>query len=40
MHIDTKKYVDELALPAITTANNGKILKVVDGVWTAVNPDE
>ena len=26
-------------LPAVTTSDNGKILKVVDGVWTAVMPD-
>ena len=26
-------------LPAVTSADNGKILKVVDGVWTAVLPD-
>lgn len=25
-------------LPAVTSADNGKILKVVDGVWTAVTP--
>lgn len=25
-------------LPAVTTADNGKILTVVDGVWTAVTP--
>jgi len=26
-------------LPAVTASDNGKILKVVDGVWTAVDPD-
>lgn len=27
-----------IELPAVTTADNGKILKVVDGVWAAVSP--
>lgn len=26
------------SLPPVTSEDNGKILKVVDGVWTAVNP--
>lgn len=25
-------------LPAVTAADNGKILKVVDGAWSAVTP--
>ena len=28
----------DLELPAVTSDDNGKILKVVDGVWTAANP--
>jgi hypothetical protein len=31
--------IEGVALPAVTSADNGKILKVVDGVWTAVTPD-
>lgn len=26
------------ALPAVTTADNGKILMVVDGAWAVVTP--
>lgn len=37
MQIATKQYVDNLALPVVTTADNGKILKVVDGVWTVAD---
>lgn len=33
MQIATKQYVDNLALPTVTTADNGKVLKVVDGAW-------
>lgn len=31
-------YVEHYALPNVTTDDNGKILQVVDGVWTAVTP--
>lgn len=37
MHVATKKYVDSVALPTVSTTDNGKILKVVDGVWTAAD---
>lgn len=30
--------INGVALPAVTTADNGKILMVVNGVWTAVAP--
>ena len=30
--------INGVALPAVTTADNGKILTVVNGVWTAVAP--
>lgn len=33
MQVATKQYVDNLALPTVTTADNGKVLKVVDGAW-------
>ena len=34
------EHVDDITihLPAVTTDDNGKILQVVDGVWTAVTP--
>lgn len=32
----TKGYVDDRALPAVTSADNGKILMVVDGKWKGV----
>lgn len=32
-----KAAIDNLALPSVTEADNGKILKVVNGVWTAVS---
>lgn len=32
-----KTAIDNLALPSVTEADNGKILKVVNGVWTAVS---
>ena len=34
------EHVDDttIHLPAVTTDDNGKILRVVDGVWTAVTP--
>ena len=31
--------VIDKALPAVTAADNGKILKVVNGAWQAVSPD-
>lgn len=34
---DTWSSKDITALPAVTTDDNGKILQVVNGVWTAVN---
>lgn len=41
--VANKKYVDDLVeeveqqtLPVVTAADNGKILRVVDGVWTIV----
>lgn len=34
---DTWSSKDIIALPAVTTDDNGKILQVVNGVWTAVN---
>lgn len=37
MQVATKKYVDKYALPAVTTSDNGKILKVVDGAWAVVD---
>jgi hypothetical protein len=34
-----KKFLPEgVVLPEVTSADNGKILKVVNGVWTAVAP--
>ncbi len=33
-----KVTINGTALPAVTAADNGKILQVVDGVWTAVTP--
>ncbi len=33
----TESYVDSVALPAVTTSDNGKILKVVDGAWAVVD---
>lgn len=35
----TVEYVLGKALPSVTTADNGKILKVVNGAWQAVSPD-
>lgn len=35
----TVEYVLGKALPAVTSADNGKILKVVNGAWQAVSPD-
>ena len=37
---DTKMYMDETAesvLPAVTSADNGKVLRVVNGKWSAVS---
>ena len=31
-------YIEYRALPIVTTDDNGKILQVVNGVWTAVTP--
>lgn len=33
----TESYVKSVALPPVTTADNGKILKVVDGAWAVVD---
>ena len=30
------KVLDEVALPTVTTGDNGKMLQVVDGAWAAV----
>lgn len=35
----TVEYVLGKALPSVTAADNGKILKVVNGAWQAVSPD-
>lgn len=38
--VATKSYVDATALPPVTTEDNGKILKVMDGAWAmAALPD-
>lgn len=34
--VATKSYVDATALPPVTTEDNGKILKVVNGAWAVV----
>ena len=31
-------FVTNMCLPKVTAADNGKVLKVVNGVWTAVTP--
>lgn len=35
--VATKSYVDAAALPPVTTEDNGKILKVVNGAWAVVD---
>jgi hypothetical protein len=35
-HAATKKYVDDRALPIVSTSDNGKIPMVVNGKWQAV----
>ena len=35
--VATKSYVDATALPPVTTDDNGKILKVVNGAWAVAN---
>lgn len=35
--VATKSYVDAIALPPVTTEDNGKILKVVNGAWAVVD---
>lgn len=35
--VATKSYVDSAALPPVTTEDNGKILKVVNGAWAVVD---
>lgn len=32
----TKEYVDRGKLPEVTTSDNGKFLRVVSGIWSAV----
>jgi hypothetical protein len=34
-----KQAVGEYALPTVTAADNGKILQVVNGVWTVVDKE-
>lgn len=36
--LDPKFLPDSVKLPTVTEEDNGKILKVVNGVWTAVDP--
>lgn len=37
-YADTKMYIDEQKeLPVVTSSDNGKVLRVVDGVWSAVS---
>lgn len=35
--VATKSYVDAIALPPVTTEDNGKILKVVNGAWAVAD---
>ena len=35
MDVATKRYVDNKALPSVTTSDNGKVLSVVNGTWSA-----
>ena len=42
LHYDGTEWINATPvaeLPAVTSSDNGKILKVVDGVWTAVLPE-
>ena len=34
--VTARKLTASSMLPKVTTSDNGKVLKVVDGVWTAV----
>lgn len=38
--VATKSYVDSAALPPVTTEDNGKILKVMDGAWAMDIPSD
>lgn len=38
--VATKSYVDATALPSVTTEDNGKIMKVVDGAWAMDIPSD
>lgn len=38
--VATKSYVDATALPPVTTEDNGKILKVMDGAWAIDIPSD
>lgn len=33
----TKKYVDDKSLPTVTSSDNGKVLRVVNGAWAAAS---
>lgn len=37
MEIATKQYVDASGVPSVTSADNGKFLRVVSGAWAAVS---
>lgn len=37
MEIATKQYVDASGVPSVTTADNGKFLRVVNGAWAAAD---
>lgn len=38
--VATKSYVDAIALPPVTTEDNGKIMKVMDGAWAMDIPSD